>query len=200
MIETQNRELFDFFIFFPKPVVVAVNGPAIGASVTSATLCDAIVASEKATFSTPFARLGIPPEGCSSVNFARLMGEGNAERMLGPEGWVPTAQEAAEVGLITKVVPHDQLLLEAQALAKELGEQCSSGKKQRALQEAGLAEAMADVNARESYDLAAAFLSRPFLDAQHDFLKSKGKAQPAMVFKVLSLLHPFWSLLLPKKP
>lgn len=56
-IVQENYATFDTFLSFPKPLIVAVNGPAIGASVTSATLSDAIVASEKATFSTPFAKL-----------------------------------------------------------------------------------------------------------------------------------------------
>jgi enoyl-CoA hydratase/carnithine racemase len=60
------RELFAMFLDFPKPIVVAVNGPAIGAAVTSATLCDAIFCSTTATFVTPFAALGLPPEGTSS--------------------------------------------------------------------------------------------------------------------------------------
>ena len=54
MIIELNQALFDMFLDFSKPILVAVNGPAIGASVTSATLCDGIIASEKATFSTPF--------------------------------------------------------------------------------------------------------------------------------------------------
>ena len=61
-IVKNNAAIFDAFLDFPKPLIVAANGPAIGACVTSATLCDAIIASEKATFSTPFAKLGIVPE------------------------------------------------------------------------------------------------------------------------------------------
>ena len=61
-IVARNQALFDMFLDFPKPIIAAVNGPAIGASVTSATLCDAIVASEKATFNTPFAALAVPAE------------------------------------------------------------------------------------------------------------------------------------------
>lgn len=51
MIIHMNQKMFDLFLDFPKPIIIAANGPAIGACVTSATLCDAIVASERATFS-----------------------------------------------------------------------------------------------------------------------------------------------------
>ena len=82
LIRSNNERVFNTFIEFPKPLIVAVNGPAIGSCVTTATLCDAILASEKATFSTPFAALGIPPEGCSSVLFERIMGKDFARKML----------------------------------------------------------------------------------------------------------------------
>jgi len=118
MIVEQNQALFEMFLDFPKPILIAVNGPAIGASVTSATLCDGIIASEKATFSTPFTALGVTPEGCSSVHFARLMGEANAHRMLGAEGWKPTAEQALEAGLIQWLAPHDKLGEDAQQIAQ----------------------------------------------------------------------------------
>lgn len=63
---------------------------------------------------TPFAALGVPPEGCSSVHFARIMGPERAHRMLGPDGWKPTAAEAHAAGWVTQVVPHAELLSAAQ--------------------------------------------------------------------------------------
>jgi enoyl-CoA hydratase/carnithine racemase len=68
---------------------------------------DSIVASEVATFSLPFAKLGVPPEGCSSALFVEHMGEATAQRILGPEAWIPTAAQAMDVGFPTvdEVVP-----------------------------------------------------------------------------------------------
>jgi len=104
--------------WFTQPIIVAVNGRAIGAPVTSASLCDAIVAVQHATFETPFKRLGLFPEGCSSVHFARLMGEETARQML-EEGRRLTAAEALQAGLVTQVVATDEELQPAaQALAE----------------------------------------------------------------------------------
>merc|ERR1719367_813527 len=117
MIVESNAAIFNCFIDFQKPLIIAANGPAIGACFTSATLADCIVASEKATFSTPFARLGVTPEGCSSVHFERIMGKQNANRMLGSEGWIPTAVQAKEAGFVREVVAHEKLLDRAQEIA-----------------------------------------------------------------------------------
>lgn len=190
MIVTNNQVLFDTFLDFPKPILIAANGPAIGACVTSASLCDAIIASEKATFLTPFARLGVTPEGCSSIHFERIMGAEVAQRMLGPEGWKPTASEAKDVGLVKEVVPHDQLM----ARAQEQAEEWVVEGKTKEIPGGGSVEEYKAVNAKESMDLADAFLSYKFLDAQHKFLKSKGK--DATVFFILKSLRPLWSKLL----
>lgn len=190
MIVSNNQAVFDSFLDFPKPIIIAANGPAIGACVTSASLCDAIVASEKATFLTPFSRLAITPEGCSSVHFERMMGSEAAHRMLGPEGWKPTAAEALEVGLVKEVVPHDQLL----ARCQELAEEWVAGGKKKEIPGGGSVEEYKAVNAKESLELADAFLSYNFLDAQYKFLKSKGKN--ATVFLILKTLRPLWSKLL----
>jgi len=190
-IVEHNQALFDRFLDFDKPLVAAVNGPAIGATVTSATLCDAIIASERATFSTPFARLGVPPEGCSTVHLPRLVGDAAAARML-DEGWQPTAAEALEIGLVDEVVPHDQLLARAQAL----GESWAAEGRERRLRAGSTREELKAVNARESEALGDAFLAAPFLMGQARFLWSRKKYRLALLFLGLRLTRPAWSLLL----
>ncbi len=191
-IASQNQSLFDLFIDYDKPILVAVNGPAIGATVTSATLCDGIIASEKATFSTPFARLGVTPEGCSSVHLPRLIGEAPARRMLGPEGWQPTGAEAFEVGLVDEVVPHDELRDRAQEVAARWVAEGRS----RSFKAGATRDELKAVNARESQELADAFLAAPFLMGQYRFLKSRGKWVPALTFLALRATRPAWSRLL----
>lgn len=192
MIIEHNQVLFEMFLDFPKPVLIAVNGPAIGASVTSATLCDGIIASEKATFSTPFTALGVPPEGCSSVHFTRLMGEANADRMLGKEGWKPTAEEALEVGLIQWVAPHEKLGQEAQRIAREW----VAANAERSFRGGSERDELKAVNASESIELADAFLSAPFIKAQFKFLRSKKKWGPAAMFLTMLITRPLWSRML----
>ena len=194
-IVSQNQALFDTFLDFPKPVVAAVNGPAIGACVTSATLCDAIIASEKATFHTPFAALGIVPEGCSSVHFERIMGPENARKML-DDGWKPTAEEAEKAGFVAKVVPHATLREEAQAKAEALVAAGVEGGVDRTIcgqpATSELVQELKNVNARESVALAKAFMSVPFLTGQYEFLKSRNKSSGARVFWWLRALRPLW--------
>jgi enoyl-CoA hydratase/carnithine racemase len=191
MIVEHNQDLFDTFLEFPKPILIAINGHAIGASVTSATLCNGIIAAEGATFSTPFAALGICPEGCSSVHFAQLMGEDNAQRMLGKEGWKPSASEAKEAGLIEWVSSTESLIDDAKAIAHEWIERGET----RAFRGSDLEELKA-VNARESIALADAFLASPFLKAQVRFLWSKKKYGPAGMFGAMLVTRPLWSWLL----
>jgi len=192
LIVEHNQALFDAFLDFPKPLLVAVNGPAIGASVTSATLCNGVIASEKATFSTPFAALGIPPEGCASVHFARIMGQENAERMLGEEGWKPTGEEALEAGLIQWVAPHDKLAQESHRIAREW---IASGAV-RNFRGGSERDELKAANASESIALATAFLSAPFIRAQFKFLWSKKKWGPATMFLTMLISRPIWSRLL----
>lgn len=191
-IVEKNKALFDSFLRFPKPILAAVNGPAIGASVTTATLCDGLIASERATFSTPFAALGVPPEGCSSILFEELMGAATATRLLGPEGWKPGGIEAHECKLAQWVVPHEQLLQEATRIAQGW---IADGKARSHRGGFSLAKLEA-TNAAESERVADAFLAVPFLRNQYQFLWRKKKRVPAAAFFAVRILRPLWSRLL----
>lgn len=116
------------------------------------------------------------------------MGEANAQRLLGPEGWVPTAVEAHQVGLVSEVVPHERLMAQAQALGETW---VKSGKKRWILEQNALEEYKA-VNDKESRDLADAFLGREFLLNQYHFLKSKKKNNLAMIFYFLYATRNLW--------
>ncbi len=69
-----DRKYTNAYIEFSKPLIAAVNGPAIGVAVTVLGLCDLVYASDSASFHTPFMTLGQSPEGCSSLVFPRIMG------------------------------------------------------------------------------------------------------------------------------
>ncbi|XP_042868681.1 enoyl-CoA delta isomerase 2-like [Penaeus japonicus] len=109
------------FIDFPKPLIAVINGHAIGVSVTVLGLYDAVYATDKATFNTPFSNLGQSPEGCSSYTFPKLMGPGKANEMLLFNKKI-TAHEACDLGLVTEVFPDASLQQEVwprlQAYAK----------------------------------------------------------------------------------
>ena len=198
VIRTSNQRVFDTFLKFPKPLIAAVNGPAIGASVTTTTLCDYTIASDLATFSTPFARLGVPPEGCSSVHFEYLMGKEEGQRMLGDEGFSPTGAEAADIGLVKEVVSHKDLMKRAEEIAREwIADEKRMGEPRSHM---GYADTrrLLKVNEKESQDLADAFLSDKFLRSQASFLESKKKTVPSLIFKVLVATRPAWKRLLPE--
>lgn len=192
MIEEMNQQLFEIFLLCPKPILVAFNGPAIGASVTSATLSNGIIASENATFLLPFSALGVPPEGCSSVHLARLMGEENAQRMLGKEGWKPTAKEAHATGLVQWLVAKENLQEEAHKIAKSWAD----NDEPRKFMAGSEKEELIEINKRESRELANAFLAPKFLNGQAKFLWSKKKYGPALMFFTLVALRPLWALTL----
>ncbi len=83
--ETAGQMLRNYvasFIEFPKVLVAAVNGPAVGISATFLGLFDAIFMSESATLKTPFASIAQAPEGCSSYVFPKIMGQSKANDLI----------------------------------------------------------------------------------------------------------------------
>lgn len=68
------RTFVNTFIQFKKPIVAAVNGPALGLGASILPLCDVVWANEKAWFQTPYTSYGQTPDACSSFTFPRIMG------------------------------------------------------------------------------------------------------------------------------
>jgi len=104
-----------------KPVIAAVNGPAVGIGVTMQLPMDIRIASETARFGFVFARRGIVPEACSSWFLPRLVGISKAMEWCAT-GRVFDAQEALAAGLVSKVVKPEELLPAAHALAREIAD------------------------------------------------------------------------------
>jgi enoyl-CoA hydratase/carnithine racemase len=102
-----------------KPVIGAINGPAVGIGVTLQLPMDIRIASTEARFGFVFSRRGIVPEAASSWFLPRLVGIQQALAWT-YSGKVFSADEALAGRLVLKVVPPDQLLAEARAIAKEL--------------------------------------------------------------------------------
>src|SRR5258708_11476890 len=104
-----------------KPVIAAVNGPAVGIGVTMQLAMDIRIASEAARFGFVFSRRGIAPEAASSWFLPRLVGIQQALSWC-YSGKVFDAKEALAGGLVAEVVPADQLLTRARAIAREIVE------------------------------------------------------------------------------
>ncbi|TRZ25291.1 hypothetical protein HGM15179_001788, partial [Zosterops borbonicus] len=96
------RDFVKAFIQFKKPIVVAINGPALGLGASILPLCDIVWASEKAWFQTPYATIRLTPAGCSSYTFPQILGVALANEMLFC-GRKLTAQEACSRGLVSQV-------------------------------------------------------------------------------------------------
>ena len=107
------------FIQFKKPIIAAVNGPALGLGASILPLCDVVWANEKAWFQTPYTTFGQSPDGCSSFTFPNSMGEASANAML-LSGQKLTAQEACKKGLVSQVFWPQTFSQEVMIRIKEL--------------------------------------------------------------------------------
>ncbi|WP_024520559.1 enoyl-CoA hydratase-related protein [Bradyrhizobium sp. Tv2a-2] len=104
-----------------KPLVAAVDGPAVGTGATMVLHCDYVIAGTTASFSYPMIRYGLLPTGASSLLLSRMAGCQRAFSML-LMGRAMSAEQAREAGLVNVVVPPGHAINEAQRLAREIGE------------------------------------------------------------------------------
>ena len=103
----------------PKPVIAAVNGPAVGIGLSLALACDLVLAAESAFFGLAFVNIGLMPDGGSTLFVPAAVGKARAFEMALLGERVP-AQKALDWGLINRVHPDDRLLDEANQLVERL--------------------------------------------------------------------------------
>jgi enoyl-CoA hydratase/carnithine racemase len=109
---------------FPKPLIAAINGACAGVGLVQALFCHVRFAADTARFSTAFARRGLVAEYGIAWTLTRLVGQERALDLL-LSARTFDAAEARELGLVSRVVPRDEVLGAAQAYARDLAANCS---------------------------------------------------------------------------
>lgn len=115
----RGQFIFSFIERFPKPVIAAINGFALGGGCELALACHIRIASEKAQIGLPEVTLGIIPGYGGTQRMARLLGKGKALELICTGDRI-SAAEAEKIGLVNRVVPADQLMNTAEEMARKI--------------------------------------------------------------------------------
>ncbi len=117
--EYGQEHICNYIENFPKPTVAAVNGYCFGGGSELAQLCDIRIASTKAVFAQPEASLGIMPLYLATKRLQRLVGFGRAKELIMTGRWVK-AEEALQIGLVTRVVEPEELIEAAKETLRQI--------------------------------------------------------------------------------
>jgi len=115
----RGQEILSSIERFPKPVIAAINGFALGGGCELALACHIRIASEKAQIGLPEVTLGIIPGYGGTQRMARLLGKGKALELICTGDRIGAA-EAERIGLVNKVVPAEQLMSAAEEMARKI--------------------------------------------------------------------------------
>ena len=115
----RSPRIFDIMASFPKPVIAMINGFCLGGGCELSMSCDMRIASDKARFGQPEINLGLIPGGGGTQRLPRLIGMGQAMRMILSGDMIPAA-EAKEIGLVDLVFPADELRARTLELAQKI--------------------------------------------------------------------------------
>jgi len=158
---------------FPKPLLAAVKGNAVGVGTTMLLHCDVVVASPLAKFSMPFTSLGLVPEAGSSYLFPRLVGYQRAAQIF-MTGDAFGAEEAKEMGLVAQI--ESDPISAATTIAKHIAQQPPQAIiNTKALLKSGSHDAVAAVMRAEFELFSLALQSEEAMEAFMKFMAKKGK-------------------------
>jgi len=165
---------YSYLMSIRKPVIAAINGPCAGMAVPISLCCDLRFASDRAVFTTAFSRRGLVAEWGVSWTLTRLVGPAHAMDLLLSARKVD-AREAERMGLVNKVLPHDELMSFVNDYARELAANCSptsmSIMKRQIYQD--MTESLAHANT-ESFALMMESFSRPdFKEGVSSFMQKR---------------------------
>ncbi|ASY17356.1 enoyl-CoA hydratase [Candidatus Planktophila versatilis] len=158
---------------FPKPLIAAVKGNAVGVGTTMLLHCDIVIATPNTSFSMPFTSLGLVPEAGSTKLFPELVGYQRAARIF-MTGDPFTADEAKEMGLVETITSDPEKV--AMEIAEQIGQQPPQAIiNTKALMKAGKHDAVAAVMKAEFQIFALALQSEEAADAFMKFMSKKSK-------------------------
>jgi enoyl-CoA hydratase/carnithine racemase len=170
---SEVSQFLESLLNFPKPLIAAVKGNAVGVGTTMLLHCDVVVASPAAKFSMPFASLGLVPEAGSSFLFPQLVGYQRAARVF-MTGESFDAPMAVEMGLATSI--ENDPMSEAMKIAQQIADQPPQAIiNTKALLKARSHDAVAAVMKAEFEIFAMALQSDEAMEAFMKFMSKKGK-------------------------
>ena len=172
-VQPQSESLCQLMFNLKKPIIVAVNGPAVGVGFTMTLPCDIRIASERGRFGAIFVRVGLVPEFGSSFLLSRVVGLAKAKE-LSLLGCIIDAQEALDIGLVNRVVPHEELMTETMSVATALaqGPTRTLGLVKKVLNQ-GLVSDLASAEALEARVLADCVRSPEHAEGVRAFLEKR---------------------------
>jgi len=121
---TSGPGIMDFFLGLTKPSIVAINGPCVGVGISMVLPLDIRIAAESGRISFAFNKRGVLPELASPWFLPRIIGISKAAEIM-YTGRMLSAKESLEIGLVSRVVPDNQLMATANELAQEIIVNCA---------------------------------------------------------------------------